>query len=191
MPENYGIPSLPPRAPSSNACHCEPVTDVTGVAPSGDSLRSQSPGRSGSYRRSAKAPLADQGWCSAQRIKIEMIASGSHTIICAAPVRTLGLRGSELSRSDNPSVMALRETAMTAPFTQGSLWVLPHQCVCRLFNAICYPTSPGKSVLSFAEISCLGRNHQIHPPNSIGNDVFCVGAVKSRHTRQKEVAFGA
>ena len=48
-----------------------------------------------------------------------MIASGNHTIICAAPVRTLGLRGSELSRSDNPSVMALRETAMTAPFTQG------------------------------------------------------------------------
>ena len=44
-----------------------------------------------------KAPLADQGWCSAQRIKIEMIASGNHTIICAAPVRTLGLRGSELS----------------------------------------------------------------------------------------------
>ena len=44
-----------------------------------------------------KAPLADQGWCSAQRIKIEMIASGNHTLICAAPVRTLGLRGSELS----------------------------------------------------------------------------------------------
>ena len=43
-----------------------------------------------------KAPLADQGWCSAQRIKIEMIASGNHTIICAAPVCTLGLRGSEL-----------------------------------------------------------------------------------------------
>ena len=47
--------------------------------------------------RSPKAPLADQGWCSAQRIKIEMIASGNHTTICAAPVRTLGLRGSELS----------------------------------------------------------------------------------------------
>ena len=68
----------------------------------------------------AKAPLADHGWCSAQRIKIEMIASGNHTIICAAPVRTLGLRGSELAHSDNPSVMALCETAMTAPFTQGS-----------------------------------------------------------------------
>ena len=38
----------------------------------------------------------------------------------AAPVRTLGLRGSELAHSDNPSVMALRKTAMTAPFTQGS-----------------------------------------------------------------------
>ena len=35
-------------------------------------------------------------------------------------MRTLGLRGSELAHSDNPSVMALRETAMTAPFTQGS-----------------------------------------------------------------------
>ena len=42
------------------------------------------------------APLC-KGWCSAQRIKIEMIAGGNHTIICAAPVRTLGLRGSELS----------------------------------------------------------------------------------------------
>ena len=78
------------------------------------------PDFSENYRQGAKAPLADQGWCSAQRIKIEMIASGNHTIIRAAPVRTLGLRGSELSRSDNPSVMALRETAMTAPFTQGS-----------------------------------------------------------------------
>ena len=28
-----------------------------------------------------KAPLADQGWCSAQRIKIIMTAGGSHTII--------------------------------------------------------------------------------------------------------------
>ena len=92
------------------ACHCEPVL----------TLAWQSPQVSENLRRSAKAPLADQGWCSAQRIKIEMIAGGNHTIICAAPVRTLGLRGSELSRSDNPSVMALRETAMTAPFTQGS-----------------------------------------------------------------------
>ena len=92
------------------------------------------PGCSGTYRRSAKAPLADQGWCSAQRIKIEMIASDNHTIICAAPVRTLGLRGSELAHSDNPSVMALRETAMPAPFAQGSLWVLPHQCVYRYFS---------------------------------------------------------
>ena len=76
-----------------------------------------------------KAPLADQGWCSAQRIKIEMIASGNHTIICAAPVRTLGLRGSEpptflgtLNKAwfYNPSVSRLRETRETAPFTQGS-----------------------------------------------------------------------
>ena len=27
--------------------------------------------------------------------------------------------------------MALREMAMTAPFTQGSRWVLPHQCIFR------------------------------------------------------------
>ena len=92
----------------------------TDVALSKDSLRSQSPDFSENYRQGAKAPLADQGWCSAQRIRILMIASGNHTLIYAAPVRTLGLRGSELSRSDNPSVMALRETAMTAPFTQGS-----------------------------------------------------------------------
>ena len=106
------------------ACHCEPVL----------TLAWQSPQVSENLRRSAKAPLADQGWCSAQRIKIEMIASGNHTIIRAAPVRTLGLRGSELTRFDNPSVMALRETAMTAPFTQGSRWVLPHQCVYRCFS---------------------------------------------------------
>ena len=92
----------------------------TDVALSKDSLRSQSPDFSENYRQGAKAPLSDQGWCSAQRIRILMIASGNHTLIYAAPVRTLGLRGSELSRSDNPSVMALRETAMTAPFTQGS-----------------------------------------------------------------------
>ena len=85
----------------------------TDVALSKDSLRSQSPDFSENYRQGAKAPLADQGWCSAQRIRILMIASGNHTLIYAAPVRTLGLRGSELSRSDNPSVMALRETAMT------------------------------------------------------------------------------
>ena len=30
-----------------------------------------------------KAPLADQGWCSAQRIRIWMIAGGNHTIIHA------------------------------------------------------------------------------------------------------------
>ena len=29
-------------AAANNACHCEPVTDVTGVALSKDSLRSQS-----------------------------------------------------------------------------------------------------------------------------------------------------
>ena len=30
-----------------------------------------------------KAPLADQGWCSAQRIQILMTAGGSHTIVYA------------------------------------------------------------------------------------------------------------
>ena len=49
-----------------------------------------------------EAPLADQGELSR-----------------ASPASTR-LRGSELSYFDNPSVMALRETAMTAPFTQGS-----------------------------------------------------------------------
>ena len=29
----------------------------------------------------------------------------------------------------NPSVSRLRETREPAPFTQGSRWVLPHQCV--------------------------------------------------------------
>ena len=29
----------------------------------------------------------------------------------------------------NPSVSRLRETREPAPFTQESLWVLPHQCV--------------------------------------------------------------
>ena len=74
----------------------------------------------------AKAPLADLGWCSAQRIRMLMIASGNHTIICAAPVRTLGLRGSELpsfcvpslTQFDNPSVKNQR--FLPAPFTQGS-----------------------------------------------------------------------
>ena len=34
-------------------------------------------------REHPKAPLADQGWCSAQRIRILMIAGGNHTIIHA------------------------------------------------------------------------------------------------------------
>ena len=33
--------------------------------------------------RGKKAPLADQGWCSAQRIRIWMVAGGNHTIIHA------------------------------------------------------------------------------------------------------------
>ncbi len=128
---------------SLEVCHCEPVVlraanqnsndcqwqsylnvAHAGVAPSRDSLRSQSPGDSGNYRRSAKAPLADQGELSR-----------------ASPASTR-LRGSERTYFDNPSVMALRETAMPAPFTQGSrgapapvrflmalgiLWGLPHQ----------------------------------------------------------------
>ena len=50
-------------------------------------------------------PLADQGWCSAQRIRILMIASGNHTIIHA--------------------VMAVSRKAMTegirTPSTPGTL----------------------------------------------------------------------
>ena len=94
-------------------CHCEPARTLV--------WQSVPP----------KAPLADQGWCSAQRIKIEMIASGNHTIICAAPVRTLGLRGSELSSFRALSIKRgftiPQSAALTAPFTQGSRWVLPHQ----------------------------------------------------------------
>ena len=67
-----------------------------------------------------KAPLADQGWCSAQRIQILMTAGGSPTIVYAAPVRTLGLRGSELTYFDNPSVSRLRGMREPAPFAQGS-----------------------------------------------------------------------
>ena len=74
---------------SKEVCHCEPVVlraanqnlndcqwqsylnvAHTGVAPSRDSLRSQSVFQS--------LPL---GWCSAQRIKILMTASGSHTLM--------------------------------------------------------------------------------------------------------------
>ena len=47
---------------SYSACHCEPVTDVTGVAPSRDSLRSQS-----------VFPCLPLGWRSAQRIKIQQL----------------------------------------------------------------------------------------------------------------------
>ena len=122
-------------------------------------------------------PAFPWGWCSAQRIKIEMIASGNHTIICTAPVRTLGLRGSELSRSDNPSVMALRETAMPAPFTQGSRrcsrtsaffdgsrnalrivtggnprWKFPHK-----YKKACRPETDGKPFLQFSKASYFHR----------------------------------
>ena len=38
------------------------------------------------------------------------------------------------ARFDNPSVSRLRETCEPAPFAQGSLWVLPHQCVYRYFS---------------------------------------------------------
>ena len=126
-------------------CHCEPVTDVTGVALSKDSLRSQSPGSSENYRQSEKAPLADQGWCSAQRLRMLMIASGNHTIIHAVmavsrKAMTEGIRTSTFggtlnkARLYNPSVSRLRETREPAPFTQGSRWVLPHQCVYRCFS---------------------------------------------------------
>ena len=39
-----------------------------------------------------------------------------------------------LTQLYNPSVSRLRETREPAPFTQGSLWVLPHQCVYRHFS---------------------------------------------------------
>ena len=39
-----------------------------------------------------------------------------------------------LTQLYNPSVSRLRETREPAPFTQGSLWVLPHQCVYRYFS---------------------------------------------------------
>ena len=108
------------------------------MAPSGDSLRSQSPGCSENRLSTSRgghwppeAPLADQGWCSAQRIRILMIASGNHTIIHAVScvprkhetegIRTSIFPGILNSRTlCNPSVMALRETAMPAPFAQGS-----------------------------------------------------------------------
>ena len=109
----------------------------TDVALSKDSLRSQSPDFSENYRQGAKAPLADQGWCSAQRIKIEMIASGNHTIICAAPVRTLGLRGSELPSFRALSTIApLQSLSQKSKIFASSLYtrepgVLPHQCIIR------------------------------------------------------------
>ena len=34
----------------------------------------------------------------------------------------------------NPSVSRLRETREPAPFTQGSRWVLPHQCVFQWYS---------------------------------------------------------
>ena len=71
------------------------------------------PGSSENYRRSAKAPLADQG-------ELSRASHGSTR-----------LRGSELHHFDNPSVSRLRETREPAPFTQGSRGVLPHQYVLR------------------------------------------------------------
>ena len=87
---------------NSNDCQWQSYLNVAhaGVAPSRDSLRSQSPGDSGNCRRSAKAPLADQGELSR-----------------ASPASTR-LRGSELSYFDNPSVKNQR--FLPAPFTQGS-----------------------------------------------------------------------
>ena len=160
---------------------------------------SREPSKNTLVREHPKAPLADQGELSR-----------------ASPASTR-LRGSEFPHFDNPSVMALRETAMTAPFTQGSrgahapvrfLMVLgrtgglPHQSADWFAMTLSIPVRPPpqchmlsdvhwKSTLSFTAVFCPGRNHQIHPSNSMGNDVFCVGAVKSGHTRQKEVAFGA
>ena len=110
------------------AVHCNRTLSLRTSAHTGVAIR---------FPRPPKAPLADQGWCSAQRIKIEMIASGNHTIICAAPVRTLGLRGSEL-----PSFRALSTIALLQSLSQKSkifasslytreLGVLPHQCIIR------------------------------------------------------------
>ena len=58
---------------NSNDCQWQSYLDLcnTGVAPSRDSLRLQSV--------SPSLPL--RGWCSAQRIRITMIAGGNHAIM--------------------------------------------------------------------------------------------------------------
>ena len=79
-----------------------------------DTMSLRTSAHAGVAIRFPKAPLADQGWCSAQRIRILMIASGNHTIIYAAPVRTLGLRGSEL-----PSFQAFSTVAPLQSLSHG------------------------------------------------------------------------
>ena len=50
-------------------------------------------------------------------------------------IRTSTFRGAlNKARFYNPSVSRLRETREPAPFTQGSLWVLPHQCFIHRFS---------------------------------------------------------
>ena len=86
----------------------------TGVAIRNPCLPLGEGGTAKPRRMRAKAPLADQGELSR-----------------ASPASTR-LRGSELSYFDNPSVKNQR--FLPAPFTQGSLWMLPHQCVYRCFS---------------------------------------------------------
>ena len=116
----------------------------TDVALSKDSLRSQSPDFSENYRQGAKAPLADQGWCSAQRIRILMIASGNHTIIHAVSCvprkhETEGIRTSIFPGILNSRTFAIPQSwpcgrrPCQLPLHKGA-GVLPHQCVYRCFS---------------------------------------------------------
>ena len=90
----------------------------------------------------AKAPLADQGWCSAQRIRILMIAGGNHTIIHAVmavprKAMTEGIRISLFPGTPCECNLTIPQSKIKdfcqLPLHKGAR-VLPHQCVYRWFS---------------------------------------------------------
>ena len=70
---------------------------------------------------------------------------------------------SKCGNSDPLSLVLAGDARDSSPWSARGAGVLPHQCVFRLFNAICYPTYTGKSTLPFIHCNTLPG---AKPPNS-------------------------
>ena len=131
-----------------NACHCEPVLTLAwpfpSLPPRGGAPRSESKSNNCQWQLLNNVKVARASPASARRMrdKTSLAEQGERQ---SPPLRKRGVarlcrdggdctffKGvPQLPRFDNPSVKNQR--FLPAPFTQGSLWVLPHQCICRCF----------------------------------------------------------